>query len=159
MIDHEPTKNELLKLFKYKDGDLFNNFDRSSRALQGHVVGSKHSGGYLRLSIDYKSHQAHRLVWIMHNGSIPDGLFIDHINGIRNDNRIENLRLVTRQENGFNDHKAKGYSWNKSENKWESYIKINYKKINLGKFDTESDARQAYLNAKEKFHKIEVRHA
>jgi len=157
--DYEPSKNTLLKLFKYKDGNLFNKIDRHSRALKGQMVGSKCHNGYLRLSIDYKSHQAHRLVWILHNGDIPKGLFIDHINGIRDDNRIDNLRLVTKQENGFNDHKAKGYSWSKVSDKWESYIKVDYKKINLGLFDTESDARQAYLNAKEKYHAIKVRHA
>ena len=79
---------------------------------------------------------------------------IDHINGFRDDNRIENLRSVTHQQNNFNKD-VKGYSWNKNENKWVSKIKINKREINLGYFDNEEDARQAYLEAKEKYHRFD----
>jgi len=79
---------------------------------------------------------------------------IDHINGIRHDNRICNLRSVTHQQNQWNRTKAKGYCWFKRDNKWMSTISLNSKTIHLGLFDTEQEARNAYLAAKEIYHKI-----
>lgn len=79
---------------------------------------------------------------------------IDHINGVRDDNRIINLRSVSRSENQWNRTTAKGYSWNKRENKWQSQIKINKKVIHLGYYNIEQEARNAYLAAKEIYHKI-----
>ena len=79
---------------------------------------------------------------------------VDHINGIRHDNRLENLRLVTHQQNGFNQAKAKGYTWNKREGKWRAYIKVNYEQKHLGYYDNEEDAREAYLAAKKIYHII-----
>jgi hypothetical protein len=79
---------------------------------------------------------------------------IDHINGIINDNRICNLRSVTNQQNQWNQINAKGYTWNKKTKKWQSQISYNNKVIFLGSFDIEQEARNAYLQAKEKYHKI-----
>jgi hypothetical protein len=79
---------------------------------------------------------------------------LDHINGIRDDNRICNLRSVTRQENQFNMKNAKGYCWHKVAQKWKAQIQLNKKPIHLGLYNTEQEARDAYLQAKEKYHKI-----
>ena len=79
---------------------------------------------------------------------------VDHRNGIRHDNRLDNLRLVTPQQNQHNHTKAKGYSWNKQHNKWHAGIYLDRRKIHLGLFDVESEARQAYLDAKIIYHKI-----
>jgi hypothetical protein len=79
---------------------------------------------------------------------------LDHINGIRNDNRIENLRSVTRQQNQWNRTTAKGYYWDKVKNKWRAELKLNRKKIYLGMFNTEEEARNAYLAAKQIYHVI-----
>jgi hypothetical protein len=79
---------------------------------------------------------------------------VDHINGIRHDNRLENLRLVTHQQNNFNRTKAKGYGWNKRVRKWHAQIKIDGKQQFLGNFDSEEDAHNAYLEAKERLHII-----
>jgi hypothetical protein len=81
-------------------------------------------------------------------------VMLDHINGIRYDNRISNLRGVTCQQNQWNQQKAKGYHWNKSAKKWHSQIVLNRNKIYLGCFNTEEEARQAYLNAKQIYHVI-----
>ena len=81
---------------------------------------------------------------------------IDHINGIRDDNRIENLRPVTNQENSFNRTKAKGYSWDKSRGKWCSKIKLNGITYNIGCYDNEHEARQSYLKEKQKKHIIKL---
>jgi hypothetical protein len=101
----------------------------------------------------------HRLVYYAHNQSwnIFDSSMnnmIDHINGNRSDNHIENLRKVTHQQNMWNS-KAKGYTWSKGKSKWQSQIMINHKKKHLGYFDNEEDARNAYLEAKNTYHIIE----
>jgi hypothetical protein len=102
----------------------------------------------------------HRLVYWLHNphwdifdSSIKNNS-IDHIDGDRQNNNIENLRVVTNQENHWNRKNAKGYTWSKRDNKWESKITLNAKHIYLGIFDNEEDARNAYLDAKEKYHII-----
>jgi hypothetical protein len=77
---------------------------------------------------------------------------IDHKNGIRDDNRITNLRSVTHQENQFNRIGVKGYTYNKKRNKYQSQIWYNNKSIYLGRFDTEEEAREVYLKAKNKYH-------
>lgn len=68
----------------------------------GEVAGSKESTGYVRISVKNRKQYAHRLAWYMVYGEIKDGVEIDHKNGIRDDNRIENLRLSTRSKNGMN---------------------------------------------------------
>ena len=122
------------------------------------IVKGKDKNGYLRLSITigYKKCATlflHHFAWYCVYGN-SDIEQIDHINGIKNDNRICNLRSVTHQQNQWNRNDRKGYSWNKSSNKWQSRIQVNRKLICLGTYNTEEEARQAYLNAKEKYHII-----
>jgi hypothetical protein len=62
--------------------------------------------------------------------------------------------LVTPQQNLFNNHKALGYCWHKQKNKWMAQIQLDGRHINLGYFVNEEDARNAYLDAKLKYHKI-----
>lgn len=96
--------------------------------------------------------KAHQFIFYKAYGKVVD--CIDHINGNKTDNRIENLRDVTQQQNQHNRTTAKGYSWNKLEKKWKAHIRLNNKGIHLGTFDKEEDAREAYLNAKEIYHII-----
>ena len=117
--------------------------------------------GYIqrRLSIEY-SHRKffeHRMVYLYHNPNMDQSLSIDHINGIKDDHRIGNLRLVTYQENNFNNHVAKGYYWEIYTNGWRAALKLNKKTIQLGRYETILDARAAYLRAKKKYHVIEER--
>jgi len=79
-------------------------------------------------------------------------LFADHINGDRLDNSVVNLRLVTRQQNCWNQIKATGIC--KKKNKYTSQICLNKKKIYLGFFNTAGEAHTAYLKAKLIYHKI-----
>ena len=103
---------------------------------------------YLLSRLFYK---AHNNDWDITDSSMNN--FIDHINNNSLDNRIENLRILTHQQNQFNTN-AKGYYWNKIHNKWRAQIKIDGKTKNLGLFHNEEDAHIAYLNAKEIHHKI-----
>ena len=110
------------------------------------------------VAVNDKRYILSRLVYKAHNPDwdITDSSKnnqIDHININSLDNRIENLRVLTNQQNQMNN-KGKGYTWDKKNNKWKTRIKINGKEIFLGRFTEEADARQAYLNAKELYHKL-----
>jgi len=110
------------------------------------------------LNFNNKTYGLSRLVYKAHNPEwditdISDSNFIDHINKKAVDNRIENLRILTHQQNQWN-RTAKGYSWCKRSKKWSAYIRINGKSKFLGYFTEEADAKNAYLEAKEKYHII-----
>ena len=77
---------------------------------------------------------------------------VDHIDGDKLNNNVNNLRWTTAAENQHNRRSAKGYYWNEERQKFMSQIKINNKSINLGYYKTEEEARQAYLDAKKIHH-------
>jgi hypothetical protein len=115
--------------------------------------------GYFHIKIDNKKYQLHRIIAFCFGKlekieAIDDTNDVDHINGIRTDNRVENLRQVTNQQNGFNKPNAKGYTWHKRIKKWQAQICLNRRVIHLGYYDTEEEARVAYLTAKEIHHVI-----
>lgn len=133
-------QNNKFKDLIYKDGELYIKIGWEGKE-------------YNQCSYNNKTHQLHRLIYEYHHGEIPDGFIIDHINRNHFDNKIENLRLVTRQENQWNT-KAKGYFWSKDHNKWRATIGKDYKKVHLGLFEKEEDAKDAYLKAKKQLHII-----
>jgi len=111
-----------------------------------------------RIRINKKRYGLSRVVFKAHNNDwdiedISKNNCVDHININSIDNRIENLRILTHQQNQFNTN-TKGYSWDKKKNKWQAAISINGKKKHLGYFKKEEDARQSYLKGKEIYHKI-----
>jgi hypothetical protein len=114
------------------------------------------SDGYIHPQINGKNVKQHRIICAAFLGlDITDKkIQVDHINGVKHDNRLENLRLVTCQQNAFNRTKALGYYWNKVLCKWMAQIKLDGKSKHLGLFVNEEDAREAYLNAKLRYHKI-----
>jgi len=154
------TQEELHELFYYRDGKLFNNRYRGRQARKDEEAGgnSGYKDEYKKVGIRGYYYKTHRLVWVFHYGDIPTELQVDHINGNKFDNRIENLRLVTAQENLFN-RKAKGYYWETARGQWNARIGINGVKMFLGRFDTEVEARTAYLKAKAELHIIKDRSA
>jgi HNH endonuclease/AP2 domain len=132
----------------------------SNRAQAGKEFGSWDMYGYKTVRINQKSYKLHRLAWLYVHGEMPKN-DIDHINGIRHDNRIENLRDVTRKTNLENQtrlHTAKKYTsligayFDKRKNSFYSRISVNNKNIHLGSFDTEQKAHDAYIAAKRKLH-------
>lgn len=149
------TSDLLHELFRYEpeSGKLFWGISSNNTINIGQEAGSLTAKGYRGVKINERSYQAHRLIWIMAHGEIREDLQIDHINGVRDDNRIENLRLVTNQQNQFNT-RAKGYSWNTVVKKWLVRIGIDGGRKHIGYYDTEEEARTAYLEAKKKYHKI-----
>jgi hypothetical protein len=124
----------------------------------GKISKSIHRKGYLQIQITLNKKNyhllAHQFGWYWVYKECVEQ--IDHINRIKNDNRICNLRSVTNQQNQWNRKIAKGYSkivYNDSIY-YISQIHLNNKIIYLGCFNTEEKARNAYLQAKEKYHII-----
>jgi len=125
------------------------------------VAGMKGGEGYWHIRINGKAHRAHRLAWLYMTGRWPDRL-IDHINGVRNDNRFQNIRQADDFLNSQNQRVACSNSKTgllgvfhdkKRANKpFYSTIGANKKKIWLGRFETAEQAHQAYVNAKRELH-------
>lgn len=93
----------------------------------------------------------HHFAWYMMTGNV-DYEQLDHINGVRDDNRFNNLRVATNQQNSFNRKNVVGYYWNKEKKKYCAKIKRDGITYPLNCHDNQFDARQDYLQAKKKYH-------
>ena len=137
-IDIERCK----ELFEYRDGKLIRKVRTANRVNVGDVAGSLHkSSGYYLVSIDGKRFNVSRIVYAMHFGD-PGDKQIDHVNQIKTDDRIENLRLVTQKENLRNQPNRKnnssgitGVFWCKKSQKWRVMICVDGKLIHCGFFN------------------------
>ncbi len=126
----------------------------------GSIAGSVKTNGYIKITINGRSFQAHRLAWFyMHGEWPPPTEEMDHINRIRSDNRAVNLRVATRSQNKANSKRPahntsgfKGVSWNKVMSKWLAQIDVNRRNINLGYFDDPQEAHAAYCRAAAEYH-------
>jgi hypothetical protein len=147
------TREEKCKLFESK-GYTYNPETGEITGVYGKVITAK-TNGYIHLSTSLDGKmiglQAHQFAWWMSYREVPDeDLVIDHIDRDPANNRISNLRLTTQQENNLNRdwiENVKGYYFFKLTGKWRASIKVDGKRIHLGLFDTEEEARQAYLDA------------
>ena len=125
------------EMFEYRDGNLYNKVHRGYQAPIGAIVGSINDKGYILTKIKGKGLKVHRIIWEMHNGQIPEGMQVDHINEKRNDNRIENLQILTSKQNISRSKKAKPSVW---RNKYKIKRNGNY----LGLFGTLGRAMMEY---------------
>lgn len=105
------------------------------------ALAGAHKHGYLQVDINGRKFLAHRVIWKITHGTNPDN--IDHVNGARSDNRISNLRSVSKLENGRNQcirssntSGANGVHLNKEIGKWVAYIRDNGVRRHLGYYDT-----------------------
>lgn len=148
--------------FEYKDGCLYWRESGKGRKADRSFGCVCKKWGYVIGRFNQKTIRAHRVIWEIFNGEIPEGMQIDHINHIRHDNRVENLRLVSNQENCKNISMQKnntsgvtGVCWSKQKGKWMAKIKVDYKTINLGLYSDIEKAVEARKKAEIKysFHK------
>ena len=109
------------------------------------------SAGGITLRLDNVTYRAHRLIWELLYGAIPEGRVIDHINGNPFDNRITNIRMCTPQQNRCNTKLSKanvsgfkGVSFRPKEGKWRAAIGMNGRRITIGSYRTIDEARSAY---------------
>lgn len=139
------TQEELKQLLKYDKSTGEFEWVDYSKACRKNKVGSKYNTGYMIVSINYKRYQLHRLAWLYEYGYMPK--FIDHINGDKSDNRISNLREVTKSQNSRNMKKNTknksgftGVHYNKNTSKWVAQIYDGVKIVHLGSFDNKDEA-------------------
>lgn len=160
------THEYLISTLSYdKETGLFrwiNNSGRYGRIPAGSIAGHKSKiNGYIQINASAFKEKAHRLAWFYIFGEWPDGE-IDHINQNRTDNRICNLRVVTRAQNLMNKTTYKsntsgspGVTWHKRVMKWQSRISKKTIRIHLGYFDSYEDAVECYSKHKKLLHVIE----
>ena len=145
-----PSIEYLHKRLRYEPetGKLFwRDCDEMSKSWRTRWAGNEaftcaNSCGYRQGRIDGVSFTAHRVMWAIHYGEWPSDQ-IDHINGVRTDNSISNLRVVTNQENGRNKSMRSdntsgvcGVCWHKGVGKWQARIMIDGRSKHLGFFIT-----------------------
>ncbi|WFL66414.1 HNH endonuclease [Pantoea sp. X85] len=129
----------------------------------GDIAGSMSGDGYWQIKIKGRVYKAHRLAWLFVHGVMPP--MIDHINGIRSDNRMGNLRACDLFSNMWNMKRSvrnksgvKGVSWNSQISKWKAQITIRKKCIHLGYYEDLELASLVASEAREKLHNNFTRH-
>ena len=151
-----PPVELLRELFDYEpDTGLLRYKKSAGHKKAGSVAGTNSGRGYIQIRIKGKHFYAHRICWaIYYNEQLPPEVEIDHKYGIKNDNRISELRKATRSENAINMHLRsnntsghRGVSWFKNARSWRSHITINGVTKLLGYFKNKDDAITARLNA------------
>lgn len=130
----------------------------------GDVAGNKHPDGYRRVMVNKTGIQAHRVVFALVHGYFP--LQVDHINGIRDDNRPQNLRAATPSENSRNRRRqannksgVKGVSWHARYSKWRAAVHVDGRRHHVGYFNDLDTAAAAVRTFREAHHKEFCRHA
>ena len=153
----ELTKDYLTSLFKYNDGEIYWKISLSPRIKIGDKAGHLRNDGDRGTTINNKLYGNHRLIFMMFNGYFP--IEVDHIDGNPINNKIENLRPATVNQNRQNssirkDNKSgcKGVYWKKDSKKWSVQIQANGKRINIGVFDNLELADLVAQEARDKFH-------
>lgn len=154
------TQRRLKELLHYDPttGIFVRRMHVSSNARIGDVAGRRRKHIYLQISIDGVLYLSHRLAWLYMTGDWPKDQ-IDHINGIRDDNRWTNLRNATGLENQQNRAACSnntsgfaGVSWHKCSKKWRACISVAGRQKHLGLFTDCESAFAAYLSAKAEHH-------
>ena len=150
VVPAEETIAHLLSQYDYDklNGQLI--WAKSTKTTEkGDVAGSIDGRGYRQVRCWLKLELAHRMIWLIEKGSLPN--LIDHIDGNRLNNRIENLRETTPRQNASNTAKHRdgalpgaNFQSRLKQNPWHSKCKINGKTTHIGYFKTKSEAHEAY---------------
>lgn len=150
LLDYNPETGALTRLTR-----------PAQRSRIGDVVGWTGAYGYTIVAVDGRDYLAHRLAWLHVHGRWPTA-DIDHINGDRADNRLENLREVTRGQNLQNQRRARrdnrtgilGVSYRADRGSWRAHIGAGGRQHHLGTFATPQEAHDAYVTAKRRLHEF-----
>jgi hypothetical protein len=151
---------QLRALIEYRPdtGELIRKVDLAANAKAGTTISGKNACGYVQTVVRRQFFYAHRLAWQLYYGEEPAGE-VDHINGNRSDNRIENLRIATGPQNKHNARLrrdntsgAKGVSWNKASRKWVACVTRSRRVIFRKLFDDRDEAIAAVRSAREQIH-------
>ena len=155
-INSTLSKESLHELFEYRDGDLYWKVSPTNSVQINDKAGC-FDNGYYKTSINGKDYGNHRIIFAMHHGYFP--AMIDHIDRNPSNNRIENLRPATNQQNQWNTDKnfrnTSGYKnvlFRKERNKWTCRFKVNGKHIMRGSFDTAEEANAYAEKLRQELH-------
>jgi hypothetical protein len=147
-----PSVSQVSKTLSYdRDTGVFRFLKQTGKRREGDIAGYVKTDGYRLISISGVYYYAHRLAWLVSCGEWPKAE-IDHINSKRDDNRLSNLRACTRSQNMANMKLTKGWHWHSSKERWQALIRKEGRRIYLGSFDTEEEARAAYEAAAVLYH-------
>ena len=154
----EVSQERVLELFKYEDGKLFRRSDDKPVKI---YVTKAHR--YVRIKFDIREFKLHRIIFLYHKGYLPD--IIDHINGDRYDNRIENLREANTYQNRQNSRiystsksGVKNVYWQANCKKWRVTMHINGKKHYFGMYTDIEEAKQVATSMRDKYFKDFANH-
>jgi len=153
------TQERLKELFNYNPntGAFTRLKTRCAMAQKGDSAGYKRTDDYVVIFIDGHTYRCHRLAWLYVHGEFPEK-HIDHINGVRFDNRIANLRCVDNKENSKNQRLSKrntsgvyGVYYETNEGVWAARIRTNHKRYYLGRYKDKFEAICARKSAENKY--------
>lgn len=153
------SQKQLKEIVYYRDGHLWWRHYRANNKIKPDTRLGRLKNGYIQCCINNKRYYEHNLIWLYHYGEWPESI-LDHKDNNPSNNKVNNLRLATMQQNNFNrkgcknsTSSYKGVSWNTKERKWVAQASINYKKYFLGYYLKEEDAYVAYSNFVKDKHK------
>ena len=145
------TQDLVNSLYRYEDGRLYH------KRFNGREITNISSTGYRRVGLDGQNYMVHRIIFLMHHGYLPNE--IDHIDRNPLNNKVENLREVSRSQNRLNSkvrHGStsgiKGVHWHKASSQWAATINIKGKSKHLGLFLDKHEAGKTVYNARIKQH-------
>jgi hypothetical protein len=158
MSDFSPEIRNFLNTFEYRDGELY----RKHGQFAG-KAGTVHHTGYVQVKIGKKNYRAHRIIFAMHHGYLPE--MIDHIDGNILNNKIENLRPANNRQNQFNAKLVsrnksgiKNVYWEKRSSKWCVVMRVEGKVTRLFKTKDVELAELVAVEARNKYHGEFVNH-
>ena len=155
------SQERLKELFIYEDGRLIWT-DVGPKRLRGKRAGTVNGSGYRQVKVDGTIYPEHRLIFMYHHGFVPK--LIDHINCVRDDNRIENLRPCDQRHNNYNTvgwskrSLPKGVTWSKKDKRYQAQLSIDGRNRYLGQFKELADAERCVREAREAAHGEFARH-
>jgi hypothetical protein len=150
------TYDEAHRLFEYRDGALYWKVTANARAPAGAKAGTfnSHSGRFY-VRANKKRYLRSRLIFFMHHGWFPDE--VDHVDGVRDNDRVENLRAATASENQCNKRRLRNNTSGFKNirfkaKKWNVELKLNNKNYYFGRYDDLELAELVAMEARNKYH-------
>jgi hypothetical protein len=158
-----PPIDVLKELFEYRDGCLYWRVSRGPSVKAGSKAGCVNGEGYMVVGLNYRKFLVHRIAWALHgNAPVP---LLDHVNGDKTDNRIENLRIGNPEMNMQNmrlrrdsTSGIKGVSWHKQSNRWTGQVWHRNKIYLAGSFTDKEECAAAVRKLREELHGEFARH-
>jgi hypothetical protein len=153
------TKEYLHQVFEYKNGHLYWKINKQKTRAGNKAGTNDFFQSYVQITLNGKKFLAHRLIFMMFYGYMPKQ--IDHVNCLKNDNRIENLRICTYSQNQLNikpKNLRKNVSFYKRTGKWQVQLKINQKTLHFGYFEDVELADLVAHEARDLYHGKFARH-